>query len=378
MTARNSATHSGSQFNELLVKRYEQWMVIQQYSVGTKYVYRQTLRLFVDFLGEKRVIDVGQTEIRRFLLYLAENGTSLITARRHLLALRRFYDFLNLGGLVNYVAPRFLVVRQKPVKTQPHLSEEEVEKLMAAAESLREKAVLEFLYGSGCRLGEALTLRIGDLDLKGRTARVTGKFGKARIVLLTQRATVALKNYIADRKVGYVFKQEYPPRRGYFYRNRTAWEGRWYTREGQKTVYIGSVYRVSREAARQAFDKILKKIPPGRLPRERPLTPATFGKIVRRAGYKAGLPRAHAHMLRRSFATHLHENGAELMAIQKLMGHVNIETTARYANLSAFRLVDVFERCHQFGKFHVRGRPSTAETIHEQAAPQKAKTRNRN
>jgi site-specific recombinase XerD len=353
----------GARFNERLVKRYEQWMVIQQYSVGTKYVYRQTLRLFVGFLKDKRVIDVGQTEVRKFLLHLAQNGVSLTSARRHLLALRRFYDFLNLGGLVNYVAPRFLVVRQKPVKTQPHLSEEEVKRLIAAAETPREKAALEFFYGSGCRLGEALKLKIGDLDLKARTARVTGKYDKARIVLLTERAAVALGKYIDDRKVGYVFKQEYPPRRGYLYRNRGSWEGRWYKREGFGVRYIGSVRTMSRERARQVFDEILKSVPPGRSATDRPLTPMTLGKLVREVGYRAGLPRAHAHMLRRSFATHLHENGAELMAIQKLLGHVNIETTARYANLSVFRLGDVFEKCHPFGKLHVKSSPSTAETI---------------
>jgi len=356
---------SGARFNERLVKRYEQWMVIQQYSVGTKYVYRQTLRLFVDFLKNKRVIDVGQTEVRKFLLHLAENGVSLISARRHLLALRRFYDFLNLGGLVSYVAPRFLVVRQKPVRTQPHLSEEEVQRLIAAGETPREEAALEFFYGSGCRLGEALRLRIGDLDLKARTARVTGKYDKTRIVLFTERAAEALRKYIGERKVGYVFKQEYPPRRGHLYINQGSWEGRWYNKEkGFRIRYLGRVRTMSREKARQAFDEVLKSVPPGRLVTDRPLTPMTLGKLVREVGYRAGLPRAHAHMLRRSFATHLHENGAELMAIQRLLGHVNIETTAKYANLSAFRLTDVFEKCHPFGKFHVKGSPSTAETIH--------------
>jgi site-specific recombinase XerD len=356
---------SGPEFNERLVKRYEQWMVIQQYSVGTKYRYRQTLRLFVEFLKKKRVVDVGQTEIRKFLLFLAENGVSLQTVRHHLLGLRRFYDFLNLGGMVSYVAPRFMSVRQKPAKTPPHLSEEEVERLIAAAQTPREKATLEFLYGSGCRLGEVLKLRIGDLDMQARTARVTGKFGKPRVVLFTERAAAALVEYIGDRKVGYVFKPEYPPRRGYLCCNRGSWEGHWYKREGHHTRYIGSVKTMSRETARKAFDEILKNMPPGRSPRDRPLTLMTLGKLVRTVSYRAGLPRAHAHMLRRSFAIHLHENGAELMAIQRLLGHVNIETTARYANLSAFRLTDVFERCHPFGTLHIKGHPSTAETIRE-------------
>lgn len=357
---------SRSKFNERLVGRYEQWMVIQQYSIGTKYSYRQTLRLFVDFLKKKRVIDVGQTEVRKFLLHLAENGTSLVSARRHLLALRRFYDFLNLGGLVNYVAPRFMVVRQKPLRTQPHLSEEEVERLIAAAQTPRERAALEFFYGSGCRLSELLKLRIADLDLKSRTARVTGKYDKTRTVLFTERAAIALSGYIDGRKVGYVFKPEYRQRVGYLYTTKKgSWEGRWYKRDGFGVRYIGSAKTMSRDEARKIFDEILKGVPPGRIEKDRPLTPVTLGKLVREVGHRAGLPRAHAHMLRRTFATHLHDNGAELMAIQKLLGHVNIETTARYANLSVFRLTDVFEKCHPFGRFHVKGSPSTAESVRE-------------
>src|SRR5579872_3822018 len=175
-------------FNRRLVKRYEQWMLIQHYSEATKYTYRQTLRLYIDFLKEKSILAVSQTEIRRFMLRLAESGVSLISARRHLTALRRFYDFLNLGGLVNYVVPRFVAIRPMPTKPQMHLSEEEVLRLLAVAETPREKALLEFLYGTGSRLGEVRCLRITDLDLTERTARVTGKYGKTRVVLLTQRS----------------------------------------------------------------------------------------------------------------------------------------------------------------------------------------------
>jgi site-specific recombinase XerD len=252
-----------SNFNRRLVKRYEQWMVIQRYSIGTKYVYRQTLRLFVEFLREKSIVDVTHLDVRRFMLRLAENGVSLISARRHILALRRFYDFLNLGGLVNYSAPRLVTVRQAPVKIPPHLSEEEVRRLIAAAETQREKALVEFFYATGCRLNEARCLQIGDLDLNARTARVTGKYGKPRLVLITQSAADALRNYIGDRTSGYVFRPEYQRQKGVLALRQGSWTGSW-TDYGQpdrpviKRRYLGAISMVSRETAQAKFDEVLK------------------------------------------------------------------------------------------------------------------------
>lgn len=205
------------------------------------------------------------------------------------------------------------------------------------------------------------------MDLTEQTARVTGKYGKTRIVLLTRRAADALRDYIGTRDAGYVFQQEYAVQRGTVGLKKGAWIGAWRVRGKIRSKYLGAASKVSRETAERSLSELLKGVPPGRPPKNSPLTPMTVGKIIRRLGCEAGLPRAHAHMLRRTFATHLHEHGADLSAIQKLLGHVCIQTTAKYANLGAFRLTDVFERCHPFGKLHVKGSPKHAETIHENA-----------
>jgi len=193
---------SYSQFNLRLVRRHEQWMVVQRYSPATKSTYRQTLRLFLDFLKKKSAVDVTNLDVRRFMLDLSENGVSMISARRHLQCLRRFYDFLNLGGLVNYVAPRLVKLRRIPAKTPPYLSEQEVCRMIAAAATPREKALIEFFYATGCRLSEVCGLRIGNVNLRGLTARVTGKFGKPRVVLLTPSAADALRRYVGIRDSG--------------------------------------------------------------------------------------------------------------------------------------------------------------------------------
>src|ERR1700733_10614319 len=171
-------------------------MVILHYSLATKYLSKQSLRLFVEFLKVKLIVDVTHWDVRRFMLYLSEGGGSLICARKHLVSLRRFYDFLNLGGLVTYVAPRLVSIRQTPPKIPPQFSVEEIRRLISSAETLRDKAIVQFFYASGCRMTELRVLKVQDIDLDARNARVTGKYGKTRVVLLTHAAAEALRNYI--------------------------------------------------------------------------------------------------------------------------------------------------------------------------------------
>lgn len=368
---------SAARFNRRVANRYEQWMVIQHYTTQTKALYRQTIGLFLDFLKDKSLARVTHYDIRNFIAKLSENGTSINCARRHVAALRRFYDFLNLGGVVSYVAPRMLIVRQTPKKTPPHLSEEEMKRLIAAAQTPRERALIEFFYGTGCRMGEVRRLRVEELDLRHRTARVTGKFGKSRVVLMTESAADALHEYIGKRNTGYVFQQDRPLQKGYLGACNGVWTARWrdYGKPGHPKLqkYIGSTHIISYERAKEAFDRLRKEIGPGlsRPKSTEPLTPTAVGVIIRRMSSRAGLSRAHPHMIRHSFATHLYENGADLMALQTLMGHVDISTTATYARVSAFKLVDTFERCHPLGAQHWRTekKEGTNERLDEAVGP---------
>jgi site-specific recombinase XerD len=340
--------------NRQIAKRYFQWLVIQHYCKSTRYNYEQTIRLFLDFLGTACLTQVTHLEIRKFMLHLAESGVSIISARKHLLSLRRLYDFLNLGGLVNYTAPRLVIIRRTPYKVPLHLSETEVSRLIAAAQTPRERALVEVFYGTGCRMSEIRCLKVQDVDLKARTARVTGKFDKTRVVLLTRSSADAMRTYIGKRQVGYVFQQDYPDQKGTLAINHGAWEGRWwdhkFTPPRYRVKYLGSTAIFSREKAKAAFELLLKDFVLIRPKRNLPLTSTTIGNILRELARRAGLCRATAHMLRHTFARHLYDNGAELSAIQTLLGHVLIETTLRYTRTtSPFKLVDIFERCHPLG-----------------------------
>lgn len=348
---------SYSRFNRGVAKQFDEWLIIQHYTDATNYVYKRSVRLFIAFLEHKAVTSVTHIDVRKFMLHLAENGVSILSARRHLQGVRRFYDFLNLGGLVCYVAPRLVAIRPTVPKIPLHLSEREVLRLIAVTRTPRETALVHFFYSTGCRLGEVLHLKVQDIDFEARVARVIGKFGKPRIVLLTSNAADALRAYIGARKVGYVFQQDYPRQKGHLCVHLGGWWGRWrdYAIPEKGVIrrrYFGTVKKVSREAARAGFDSVLANACLDRPLKTDPLSNATVAALFRQLACRAGLNRATAHMLRHSFATHLYENGADVFALQTLLGHVRIETTARYARVSPFRLVETFERCHPFGSYH--------------------------
>jgi integrase/recombinase XerD len=152
--------------DKMLAGRYARWMVIQHYSVNAKYKRARTLRLFIDFLKGKLLTHATHMDVHSFIAGLAEMGASLATANDHLTALRMFYDFLNLGGLIAYVPPRLVRIRIGPRKLPEVLSESDIIKLIQACRTKREKAFIELSYGTGCRAGELRNLRIEDVDFR--------------------------------------------------------------------------------------------------------------------------------------------------------------------------------------------------------------------
>jgi len=345
---------SHAQFNRGLARQYNQWMVAMHYAKSTQRLYRKTIRQFIGFLGKKSVASVSHINIRQFIAQTSEDGATLSTAYRELGVLRLFYDFLNLGGVVSYVAPRFVRLRRPWWNSLPPLSESHVRRLIAAARTLRERALVEFFYSTGCRLGEATRLKIDDLDLNGRTARVVGKLGKARTVLFTKNAARALQRYIGDRQRGLVFRQDMPPQKGSLIVHHGSWLSQWRDYRGDSVVfrrrYLGRVEDLTYETARKMHDEALvgsNLISPRANQR---LSNYAVEVLLRNMARRAGLKRVTPHTLRRTFATHLHDHGAGIEVIQALMGHVWLSTTMKYTRISRDRLTNTFNRCHPGGK----------------------------
>lgn len=342
-------------FNQEVLKRYAEWMVIQHYTARTKQVYWRKATQFIDYLKDKSLASVTHLDVRSYIVHLSELGASLSNAYDHLQVLRRFYDFLNLGGIVSYVAPRLVRMRDAPRKIPRTLSEYEVRRFLAAAFTLREIALVEFLYGTGCRVCEVVSLCVENIDFDSRTARVSGKGRRGRIVLVTQSALRALRNYVGDRKTGYVFQTDHPVQKAALSKCNGHWIGQWkdYRGPGTRfvlmTKYLGSSRLISYEDAKIKLENLTRGVNLVRPKTDGPLSTNAIRTLLDRIGRRTGLKHTSPHMFRHSFATHLLDHGADLAVVQALLGHAFIQTTAIYTHVSRERLVKTFQRCHPGG-----------------------------
>jgi len=166
------------------------------------------------------------------------------------------------------------------------------------AERLRDRALLELLYGAGLRVGEAVALDVRDVDLLAREVRVLGKGRKERVIPLPQAARQALGAWLESRRA-----------------------------PGYQTEPL--------------FPSLAPKA------RRRRMNVRTVQRILGRRAVSAGVAdRVHPHRLRHSYATHLLDMGADLRSIQELLGHTSLSTTQRYTAVSAARLVEVYDKAH--------------------------------
>ena len=245
-------------------------------------------------------------ELGHYLSFMKDEGLSPTSIARHLIALKMFYRFLRLEDRGD---PRAVELLSSPALWEriPHvLSPESVEKLLAGPQAadrfyLRDKALLETLYATGCRASEVVSLKLADLFLDSKFAKCVGKGSKQRVVPLGRAALEALGDYLAEQRPELVRAHPDAP---------------W--------VFVS---RAGKALTREMLWTLVKK-------------------YVRRAGLNA---RASPHTLRHSFATHLLSGGADLRTVQELLGHANIRTTQMYTHVDRDRLRAVHK------KFHPRG-----------------------
>jgi site-specific recombinase XerD len=314
----------------------------------------RTVQFYIQFLGKKALMSATHVHVRLFIARLSGQGATLSRTHFHLQVLRKFYDFLNLGGLVSYVAPRLIKIRQLPRRLPRILSEYQVRQLMRATQTLRERALVEFFYGTGCRMNETLLLRVEDLDLDGHRARVVGKYGKAREVLISISAVAALRAYLNGRQTGFVFQEEPGSQKGFVATSGKFWVGTW-TDYGQpppfRTTrkYLGSRYALTYEEAKARFDYHTKDVCLKRPQSDRALHRCAVERLLDILRRRAGLRRITAHIFRHSFATHLLDHGADIRVIQALLGHARLSSTEHYAHLSRAKITSTFNECHPGG-----------------------------
>ena len=255
------------------------------------------------------VSDLQLTLIRGFMAELYGQKLSRASVARKVSALRTFTRFLRREGWIEHDPAALAVAPKREIKVPAHLSLDEMIRLLEMPDAgdplgRRDRAILELLYASGLRLSELVGLGLEDVNLHGRIVRVMGKGAKERLVPFNETTKNALKAWLADRLT---------------------------LVKSQPTNRPSPV----------AGDPLFLNFRGGRL----------TGRSVQRmlARYVAGCSTRFGispHALRHSFATHLLERGADLRAIQELLGHVQLSTTQRYTHVNAAQLLDVYRKAH--------------------------------
>ncbi len=292
-------------------------------SPHTVRAYDTDLTQFVGFLGARDktkpsrvpVTALDADGVRGFLESLHARGISRASAARRLAALRTFARYLVREGRLPD-DPTQLVGSPRREQTLPnHLDLKQVDDVLGTpdltqAAGRRDRAILELFYASGLRLSELVGLDIEDVNLPGRVVRVRGKGGKERLVPFNHSTAEALKEMLQD----------------------------------MRTVPAALPARARRTGAtphtRQRHAVFLNQ-------RGGRLTTRSVDRLVRSAARAAAVPGGLSpHALRHTFATHLLQAGADLRAIQELLGHVRLSTTQRYTHLDVGRLLEVYRASH--------------------------------
>ncbi len=267
--------------------------------------YSGDLLEFMDYALGKGIASpngVNTAHIIKWLKKLKKNNISPTSATRKLSSLRGFFRYLVLEGLIP-VSPTSVINNPRTGQSLPTvLSVQEVDRLLSQAQgtspiSTRDRAMLECLYSCGLRASEAVNLLMDQIDLNERFLRIRGKGQKERMVPLGTDAALWLEKYIKHERMKLLKK-----RKSYY-------------------CFLG---RGGKPISRQRLWQIIK-------------------------GYaqKAGIKQAvYPHVLRHSFATHLLEGGADLRAVQMLLGHSDISTTQIYTHLDIGHLRQVYKRFH--------------------------------
>ncbi len=274
--------------------------------------YRRDLRRYLSFLDSHGVAalgDVSEATVSEFLMYLREGDAdhpalSAASAARTVVAVRGFHKFAVREGLAD-VDPAAAVKPPAPAKRLPKaLPLSDVEAILAAAGAagttlaLRDRALLEVLYGTGARISEAVGLDVDDFDLDESVVRLVGKGGKQRLVPLGSYAVDALSAYLV--------------------------------RGRPELSTVGA-----------STPAVFLNARGGRLSRQSAWT--VLGKAADRAGITADVS---PHTLRHSFATHLLDGGADVRVVQELLGHASVTTTQIYTLITVDRLREVYATAH--------------------------------
>ncbi len=269
--------------------------------------YLSDLKQFTNFSKRRTLEEMDHRHLRRYLSFLHGKEYQRRTLARKLSSLRDLFRFLHREGYINFNPLAGLLTPRMERRLPKVLSLREVIQLLELPNGknplgLRDRAILETLYSAGIRVSELVSLNLDDVDFIGGVMKVLGKGRKERMVPIGEKALESIQLYLAER--GELLAN---PRLGIHKEPSALFLNNWGGR-----LSVGSVRRLAKG-------------------------------YMKRVSLKLGLS---PHTFRHSFATHLLERGADLRAVQELLGHENLSTTQIYTHVTTRRLKSVYDKAH--------------------------------
>lgn len=277
------------------VKEFAESLASRKYSPATVASRRQSLGLFAAFLdaaGITRLQDASADVLERYRQKALGSGLSPNTVENYMHAIRGLFDFLEAGGAIFENPARKMAMRKQAKVLGGVLTEDEARRLLAAPDcsrkvGLRDRAMLELLYGTGIRGGELMRLTVFDVDIERQTVRVAGKGGKERVLPIGKNAARHLESYLRH--------------------SRTRLAGK--AAPGSDALWLGIFHEAIREQSARV--------------------------VIKRHARKAGISKqVSTHTLRRTCATHMLRNGAHPAMVAEMLGHAGMQTLSHYLQVS--------------------------------------------
>ena len=293
------------------LKNFKNYLKIERnLSYNTIESYLFDVKKLIDYLKKNKIIfppkDLNQDILKEFIYNISKN-IKPPTQARIISGIRRFYDYLILEGLRKNNPMENIETPKIGINIPSTLTVKEIDQIisnvkLSSKTGLRNVAIIELLYSCGLRVSELINLRISDLFFKESLIKVTGKGNKERFVPISYQSQVYINNYINEIRM--------------FNKINKGYEDTLFINERGTGLSRVMIFIILKELKKQS--NINKKIGP--------------------------------HTLRHSFATHLIENGADLITIQKMMGHESITTTERYLHVSKKHLIESVMKFHPRNK----------------------------
>lgn len=290
---------------ERYIDKFIEYLKVQKnYSEFTRINYEKDLEEYFDFLNDKNY-DYKNMDYKKcmdYLIYLDNKKYKKTSVSRKLSSLRTFYKFLVLNNYSDN-NPFLLISSPKKEKRIPKfINYQGIDEIfnipdINTIEGQREKVILEILYGSGIRVSELVNIKIKDIDFSNKTILIFGKGNKERIVPFGEYALEALNIYVDDAREKYL--------------------------DGKSSDYL-IVGKNETQLTTRRIEQIIDN-------------------LIKKTSIKMNIT---PHMFRHTFATHLLDNGCDLIAVQELLGHESLSSTEIYTHVSNEHLREVYYKCH--------------------------------